>query len=113
MRSLLPLLLLVSLAACGPPTEERIGLYGQQGAARYRGLVAHLESGVDVATGRWLFWYPNGQLQVRGAYAEGALVGPDDERLASTLVPRVGRQGEWTAWSPAGERLWEGGYDDG
>jgi len=113
MRSLLPLLALVSLAACGPPTEERVGYYGRDGSARYRGLVAHLESGVDVATGRWMFWYPNGQLQMRGAYAEGALVGPDDEQRGSTEVPRVGRHGEWTAWSPAGEQLWEGQYQNG
>ena len=45
-----------------------------------------------VATGRWLFWYPDGQLQAKASYREGALVAADALEATRTRIGRTSMQ---------------------
>ena len=109
----LPLLLvLLALASCGRGRELRVAMW-ENGSPRHRGRVHELDCGLQATTGRWLFWYPDGQLQARGSFRDGPTVLTADPGGACTLIPRAARTGEWAAWAPDGSQEWKGSYHDG
>ena len=68
-------------------------------------------------TGRWVYWYPNGERQAEGTWWEGQPNGtwtwwsPDGQRLRRGTYEAGKRQGLWTEWSDTGTRKQQVAYD--
>ncbi|MCP3915540.1 MAG: hypothetical protein GY711_08300 [bacterium] len=80
---------------------------------RYLGTATVAENGARQPTGRWRFWYPNGQLQLEGAFDGGSLPTTDGLKPARTDVSEGGRDGAWSAWTVNGAPIWYGAYENG
>ena len=64
-------------------------------------------------TGSWMFWYDDGQVQAEGAFSDGTTLREADLRATYTDIPLQGRTGDWTAYSPTGQILWQGRFRAG
>lgn len=89
------------------------------GGAKFEAQQALDEDGAWRLDGAWRAWYPNGQLEELGGYAQGFEHGQWSWWYSSGASMARGafedgvRVGAWTFWHPNGVVIGEGAYDDG